>query len=466
MGFFEEDFEKIQQLVEHYEQCMQFDLNPVLDEEDFESLIQYYIDNNKFQEALEVSNQAIQRFPFSVEFTLSRADVFLEMGNYEEAESLLSNSHFVESQEINYFLILSELYLLTNRLDESENLLIKALKVVDEGHDDLYLQLCDVYSEKGEYKKCIMVLKKAIEYNGDNSEAYYNIAYFYSMTDAVAKKIDFFKELINKDPFNLLAWIQLYHSYREVLDFVNAKDTLQYILAIDPINTEYKIELAYTHIDLKEYQKAIEMLEELRATEPLSPENLITLGIAYKLNNQSAKAKKCFKDILVYGNLDTDVYYKLAMIYVEENNFFAALPLAKKAVELDPTNIEYKEMVGNIYLMKEEPELAYKYFFEVYNEDKENKEIQFKLILSLYFSEEEELANNLANEFIEVYDHYELYFVISFFLFSEGKVGEAKSFFELGLVFAYEHYYLLFNLMPELENNPDLLELINSHNPE
>jgi tetratricopeptide (TPR) repeat protein len=60
------------------------------------------------------------------------------------------------------------------------------------------------------------------------------------------------------------------------------------------------------------------------------------LGTINLYNNQSDKAEKYLKESLSYDNNDAQVWYNLAGVYVQKNDYKLALETVNKAVTLKP----------------------------------------------------------------------------------------------------------------------------------
>lgn len=59
-----------------------------------------------------------------------------------------------------------------NKFEEAKSILLDAIEICEEEMDNLYLQLADVYELEEDYTNVLHYLKKSIEENVENEEAF------------------------------------------------------------------------------------------------------------------------------------------------------------------------------------------------------------------------------------------------------------------------------------------------------
>ena len=67
------------ELIRKFEQALKNQENYYFDEECFIQIISYYITQNKLNHALKACDVALQYFPFSIEFTIEKAETLVKM---------------------------------------------------------------------------------------------------------------------------------------------------------------------------------------------------------------------------------------------------------------------------------------------------------------------------------------------------------------------------------------------------
>ena len=101
----QDEFKELVDLVLKYENALTDGNLPNLSEEEYEKIIEYYLNDNSHEKALEASEVALQKFPYSSDFSISKADAFLNLGQLKNAKETLSN--IIDFNNVNYHLILS-----------------------------------------------------------------------------------------------------------------------------------------------------------------------------------------------------------------------------------------------------------------------------------------------------------------------------------------------------------------------
>ncbi|MCE3279110.1 MAG: tetratricopeptide repeat protein [Bacteroidetes bacterium] len=86
----------ILQLVDRYEEMVLNNKHYFFDSEQFEDIIDYYIDKNNPKKSLQVIEFAIGQYPFSTVFFLRKAQILAATNQSQKALEILS---FVESME-------------------------------------------------------------------------------------------------------------------------------------------------------------------------------------------------------------------------------------------------------------------------------------------------------------------------------------------------------------------------------
>lgn len=466
---FEENEEKLMALVEQYQFARENNEPIHFSEEDFEEIIHYFLQSNKASEALEASEFALNIFPYSSEFSLAKADAYLELGDLENAEETLDNNYTLDYSDVNFYLIKSEIFLQRNQFDEALDTIKKGLKNCFEDKDSLYLQMADIYEEMGDYHNMILSVKKALKINPKNEEAFVTISFAFQFHQSTSDKISIFSELIDEDPYNVLAWYHLYLAYRESKKMDKAIEALEYILAIEPENEECINNLAITYYENNDYEKALNFLLELEKTDGLSAYNYIIMGVCYRELKQYKKAKVCFKEAMAIDDENPDLYFHLALMYFEEKKYNAAYSLIQKAVSYSKSNVYFLELKANIMLGMDMLEESIEVLKTMIKIDPEMYLAYAKLSLALYINGQSKEALELIKEAIETYNYGELYFYQSIIYFEEGKMDAGLMSFMMGMEFSPQSYQIVFDYTPwiaDLKSIQDVLIHYQSKNNE
>ena len=67
--------------------------------ESFEQIIDYYLDLQKFKKALQACSIAIERYPYSTELKLDKAQILSNLGKYGEAIDILDSASILQPND-------------------------------------------------------------------------------------------------------------------------------------------------------------------------------------------------------------------------------------------------------------------------------------------------------------------------------------------------------------------------------
>mgnify|MGYP006440732185 CR=1 FL=1 len=111
MDDFENSHEgETRELVERYEKLLENNESFFLEIEEFENIIEYYLNRNNIDKALEVTNTALRQHPFVVNFLTRKAELLLFDQAFEEALELLEKAQTLEPSNHDIYMILDSVY--------------------------------------------------------------------------------------------------------------------------------------------------------------------------------------------------------------------------------------------------------------------------------------------------------------------------------------------------------------------
>ena len=141
-----------------------------------------------------------------------------------------------------------------------------------------------------------------------------------------------------------------------------------------------------------------------------------------------------------------------------------AIHYIKKTLDLDKENVDYwftyaeiHEKIGFI----EEAEIAYKKVIELENFE---PEIWLNYSNLLYQQEYQKEAIDVLCEGIKYHpDSADIFYRLSAYLFNQGDDNKALTYFQDALKLNYEKHQDIFIYMPNVKDNPNLINLLNTY---
>lgn len=131
---------------------------------------------------------------------------------------------------------------------------------------------------------------------------------------------------------------------------VSAYVILNYGYHQEASQTDYAISMrsAGYNFDHKQYEEAKKFLDYYIDNEIKAPEANTLAGIIEVYQNNPKVGKKYFEKAIKQNNKLDIAFYYLGKIYYIENDFVTSNKYIKKAVELNPSNVEYKDFYDRL----------------------------------------------------------------------------------------------------------------------
>ncbi|MFI5129264.1 MAG: tetratricopeptide repeat protein [Chitinophagales bacterium] len=342
-----QDRDLIRELLKQYENLKQGRSSSFLEEEAFEKIISHFEENEDMAKALEASELAIERYPYSSTLLIKKADILLTNRQYKKALEILEQAALFDSSDINLYILKTDAYLAMDEQQKAVDLLEEALSLF-EGEEKLELlfELADVYDDYEEFDKVFDCLKMILEQDPNNEEALYKVCFWTDFTGRNEESIRLHKQIIDDFPYNELAWFNLAAAYQGLKLYEKAIDAYLYSVAI-----EEKFDYAYrnmgdAYIRLRKYKEAIEALEKV--TELAKPEDVIyeAIGHCYDRLKNYAQARFYYRKASHLNQEDSKLFYKIACTYFNERQWDSCIKQLDNAMKIHKLQPEYNILMG------------------------------------------------------------------------------------------------------------------------
>lgn len=356
----------IKELLKQYHNLKNGKSFSFLEEDAFERIIDYFDEQEDIAKALEAAEIGLEYFPFSSGLMIKQADLLIASRKYIEALDVLENAELFDKNNINIYILKTDAFLALDRQEKAVEILEEALLTVQgEEKIDLLFELADVYDDYEDFQKVFDCLKLILEEEPTNEEALYKICFWADFTGRNEESIQLHQQIIDKHPYNELAWFNLATAYQGLKLYEKAIDAYQYAIAI-----EEKFDYAYrnmgdAYIRLRKYKEAIDCLEKV--LELARPEEVIyeAIGHCYHKLHDFAQARFNYRKASHMNPDDSKLHYKIALTYMDENQFETAVKPLEKAMLIHRNVPEYNLAMGECYLYLEDYKSAIQYFGNV-----------------------------------------------------------------------------------------------------
>ncbi len=334
--FLDDERDSLDDLLQRYEGVKKGEASGILEEEEFERVIEYYFQNSNEEQAMLACDIARTYYPFSTSIMLLRAEILTQAQKFGQALKVLDELEQYDQNNLDATLLRSDILLGQFKYDQAA-LWLEQKSNDFEGKEkiEILLELSDVYDESEEFDAVFDTLKRVIKIDKRNEEALQKICFWADFTKRLEESITLHTQLTEDDPYNALAWFNLGTAYQGLKLYEKAIDAYEFCIAIDE-----KFEFAYRNLAdafmrMKWYDKAIESLEKF--LEIAKPEDVIfeAMGFCWEKQKNFQRARYYYRQASQLSPQDDSIFYKIGETYAREKQWDKAVKAYSVALHLN-----------------------------------------------------------------------------------------------------------------------------------
>ncbi len=460
---FEEIFhdEESNELVNRYEEMLKSNKQYFFDVFEFETIIDYYIDINKANYALNVVKFASQQHPNSINIQLKEAQVLIDKGLAAQALKLIDQLQKIESSNSDVYLIKGSALNVLGKYTEAEKAFDIAINFTFEDKVDVIHSVAQSFDQIGRYKTSLKYLLEAYYIDRSNIVLLYDIGYCYEKLGQIEKSIDYYIQYLDREPFSENAWYNLGILYNKNENYEKAIDAYEFALAINPEFSVAYFNLANAHSNNEDYHKAIINYKEYLKIDDSSVEVLTFIGDCYESLNEYDLAINYYDQAISKDKYYADALFGKANIMLALDKADLALTYIERAILIDEVNADYYYILGNILNQIDQKEKALNAFKKAYSINPD--ELDFILALAEALINDNKISDAilLLNESIkDNADNAIIYYQLSACYFLASEKDKALKCFESGLKINPKKYMEIILFYPDALENNDINNLL------
>jgi tetratricopeptide (TPR) repeat protein len=279
-------------------------------------------------------------------------------GDYNSAVSFYLQALSMDPKAGIYYAV-AKGYLNLNKLSQAIIYSKKAIEL-DSNNIDYYNLLSEIYSNARQTDSAAIVLSKIISMDSTDVDAYYRLARIYE-TNRPASAINIYQQITNivGPDWNVLMHVAELQA--NLGNFKDAAESIKQILTIDPGNSGIKKLLAEYYQRAKMNDEALNEINDILATNPDDLDAHDRKAQIYLTENKWDTAAAEYSYMLKQKNVPLDLKIRIGATYVEQSFKDSSLiPIAKsffKTIDKDTANWQVKMYLGAIALdEKNDPE--------------------------------------------------------------------------------------------------------------
>lgn len=459
---FGEDKDEIRELIRQFQNLKAGRANSFLEEDAFEKIIDYFDDIEDIPQALEAVEMGIDQYPYSAMLNIKKADLLIATRRYRDALEVLNHAELLDSNDINLYILKTDVYLALDEQEKAVELLENALSLFDgQERIEMLFELADVYDDYEEFDKLFDCLTLILEQEPTNEEALYKICFWTDFTGRNEESIRLHQHIIDEHPYSELAWFNLGAAYQGLKLYEKSIDAYKYAVAIDE-----KFDYAYrnmgdAYIRLRKYKDAIEALE--RVLELSRPEDVIyeAIGHCYDRLKNYAQARFYYRKASHLNQEDSKLFYKIACTYMNEEQWGTAVRQLQTALQMHRLQPEYNLAMGECKMRLGEYKEAIQFFSNVVAQRPKNVSSWEALIRCLYSGEYFDEAIEQVAAAMKLTDNKPIFtFYLSAIYFAMGKTKEGLVQLENGMNKSPRLLKKLIDLNPSILQHQQVVDVV------
>jgi tetratricopeptide (TPR) repeat protein len=333
--------EEFQVLLRKYEDMRSGIQSIFFDVEEFEQIIDYYLDDFQYEEAKVAAQLGRQQHPASVEIKYKFIHIYIEQGQPKKALALLEELPAWENNNAERYFLKGTALVLLGKLKEAEIQFDTALENSADDTFDALVNISIAYENVRHFELAIKYLIQAYHQQSDNLSVLYDLGYFYERLHRFEESLKFYLEYLDIDPYSDNVWYNVGIVYHKLEKFREAVGAYDFSIAINPDYASAYFNKASVWINAGKYDRAVRTYRDFLEVEPENTQAYCYMGDCYEQMERLDDALEAFQKVIEIDNSDPEGWFGAGMIYQRKEMHQEAITYILKAIEFDNNNLDY-----------------------------------------------------------------------------------------------------------------------------
>ncbi len=395
--------EEFKELLNNYETSMKTDNQLFMDVDDLVDIADYYNQEGKLDEAMEVIDYALQLYPNATLPNVFMARDALTNQDFDKAHEYLDRIE--DKDDPDYHYMKAEIMIAEGDIEQADRYLRDYGLTVDaDEHEDFVKDCANLYIDYGINDKAYEWMMRS---RGDNSNDFKELMARTLFGLGKFKDSErIFNELIDRNPYSAKYWKALAGVQLMAEDYSDAISSSEYAIAIDPTDSEGLLCKANALMHLQNYEEAAKYYKKYTDLEAFDELGFFHLGVCYIYMGNLDKAL----DLLLMAERLAapssssllQIYQELAFCYSSMKQLDRAIEMIDKTEELTDDHNNYLVIKGHIYTENNLLEEAEKVWRQALVDSGFSPSILLRIIVSLYDNQYIDVSYRMMKEFFGV----------------------------------------------------------------
>jgi tetratricopeptide (TPR) repeat protein len=371
--------EEIKHVVQKFERMKKNNENYFFDVIEFETIIDFYLDNDNSLRAFEAATLAAEQHPNSVSIQLRKAKVLLDKGRAVETLRILKKLESIEPGNHEIYIAKGTALGILGDINGAKKMFDYALSLETDDVAGALFAITSVLQNLNYYEHLIPYLLILIDLEPDFYAHLYDLAYAYEKVEDYENSIRYYLKYLDEEPFSDSAWYNLGIIYNKLDMTGEAMEAYDFALAINDQNSFALFNKGNILSSNDRFDEAIHVYHEYLENEPESFEAMTYLAECYERINKPSMARKYFLEAIEIAPEFADPWFGLGIIALKSGMPDDSLVYFRKAVRLDDENPEIWFFLGKGHYAKNEKKAALRCFREALKLDAYYDEVWVEL---------------------------------------------------------------------------------------
>lgn len=341
--------EEIKHAVQKFERMKRNNESYFFDVIEFESIIDFYIENNNSVKAFEAATLATEQHPNSVSIQLRKARVLLDKGRAVETLTILRKLESIEPGNHEIYIAKGTAMGMLGDIQGAKKMFDYSLTLDSDDVENILFAITSVLQNLNYYEHLIPYLLKLTDLEPEFYAHLYDLAYAYEKTEDFENSIYYYLKYLEEEPFSDSAWYNLGIIYSKLEYYDKATEAYDFALAINSHNTFALFNKGNILSNLERYAEAIPVYHEYLEIEPENFEAMTYLAECYEKTNELILARKYYLDAIELSPDFAEPWLGLGIIALIIGKPDESLIFLMKAVRLDDENPEIWFLLGKAH---------------------------------------------------------------------------------------------------------------------
>ena len=337
--------------VEKFEKMLKTNQVLFFDAQEFEGIVQYYIDYGELNLADRALEIGMNQHPDNGELILLKSEILIFEGDYKKSLELLEIAEKLSPQHEEIFIQKATIASKSKKHREA----IKFLEIALKFSNDLsevwsliameYLFIKNFNSAKYYFKLCL-------EKDPSDYQALYNLLHIFEQLSEENESINLLNSILEKNPYCEVAWHQLGKIYLKKGNHKEAISAFDFAIISDDSFTGAYIEKGKILEKIGKLNSAIENYHIATEIKDASAYVYHRIASCHKaLGNKDLSLLYFKKTISIQPNFEKG-WAEIIEFYCTDSDYINALHYSKKALESNGDNPFFSKKTGQLLMQK------------------------------------------------------------------------------------------------------------------